>query len=949
MLLLLLPTQAMPPPLTAMHGAAAGAGATTSAGPTHASPPPAPRRGLPWHGVDLTGGGGVASEGPLPASLQPPPLPDDPGLDGFAAGLVGEAEDASPACSLNLDLDLEAAPTNPFADPTPAPPHASVLIRAAVAAWGAVDGNPAENLAVRAGYARWLGGRLGLRPVDGPSALGAALGANARLARDLGAAAAAVRSGQALPGVYGPADWADDDAGRAARAAWAGAEAGRLTAAAAAAAAAPPFAGALRLTLLSYRPSARLASPFSAGEEAGSERAGSSRRGGGGGGGGARRWWACCAVPAALEDGEEEDGDDGGPARPSRWAAAHAHVPRRRPAAYAQVWLHEPPPPVADGGGGNDNRAAPVPPLERSRSGGRRAPPPPPPPRLLPSFRTPAARRGAGAAWGVSSPSLAVPRPGCGLEVRVCDEVRPPPPDAASAPSADPVIGTAFLALADVVRALGCGGGGGTVWALPLYARPAHASSSLVLPATHTLGTPLVGGTPLLPAPGSADDELPPPGAAAARGDLVGVVRVVVDFVCDDRTTTPGGGGGDDASSPSTIPATSDPHAVFDELTTALWRDWRAARGELQALLEEEEEKEKEEEAGPGPLEAGLAAAASPHHHHGPSRRPASAHPEPPPGALPPPPLPLPPPPDGGEDAASGELPGVPGLAAVAALRSRAAAAGATALPADAWLQAARGAAALLRVRPAGQRVALLRCALGEWAAAVAAAAAGRPTPAAAAAGELAADLWAPLAAAARAGSLTLREAADLQAAGTAGVAAALAVVEAYPRLWGGPEDNGQQPPTSSSSSPGVRIAAAALRLLALAVRWDDSDIAGLADPLASHIRRAARAQMVAAAAAATPLVAASPGPDGLVAAAGAAVETASAGLDADLALRPAFAPALDVAAVAGRVRYAAVTRLAAAALVAGGGGGGAARQPPRRRRRPTAPPSSAWRMTCAP
>jgi len=622
------------------HTPTAVADAASAAAPqntTNASAAPPRWAGVSWHGVDLSSA--VPPIGRLPPALEPPPLLEEPGLIGFAAGDEDE-EDASPTTS----PDHDDPTTNPF---TP------VLIRAAMAGWGEAQGDPALALATRAAYARWLAGRLGLRPVDTPAALGAALASNAQLAADLAAAGQAVAASQELAGVYGSSAWAGDAPGLAARRAWAAAEVGRLRTAAASAAASPPFAGALRLTLLSYRPSARLASPFSAGSSPGEEGSG---RGGGGGGSARKRkggaWFACCVAPAALDE-EEEKGDSDRPARRSRWAASASHA-RRRPAAYAQAWLHAP----AEARGG-DAVAAPTAPAGLGSRSGRRsssssvpqAPPPPPLALSLLAFRTLTARRGLGAAWGVTSPLLAVPRPGCGLEVRVCDEVekraasRPSPSSSpawrrrglgggAAGPHPlppDPVIGCAHLALTDVTRALGRGGGGGTVWTLPLYSPPRHPASPSFAAATHgaphattTVGTPLVGGTPLLPAPGGPD---PLPGVAAARGDLVGVVRVGIDFVCEDRTA--------DTSAPPSTPALptvpavlSDPHAAFDELTAALWKDWRAVAGQLQALAEQEEEEEEQ----PGPLAAGLAA------------RPASAPPpEPAPGALPPPPLPVPP------------------------------------------------------------------------------------------------------------------------------------------------------------------------------------------------------------------------------------------------------------------------------------------------------------------
>jgi hypothetical protein len=212
-------------------GKAAGAAAAAFQSAAQASVPQQQQRrcraGLPWHGVDLAAAPAL-EEVRLPPVLRVPPLPDDPGLDGFAAAAtaVDGGGGGGPAAA-NSPVGMPAPPppagtvadaTNPFADPAPAPPHAAILIRAAVTAWGPAA-DPAASLVQRVAYGRWLAGRLGLRPLDTPAALGAALSAAARTAPDLRSAAASVRQGRELPGVYARTDWAADDAGKAAAAA----------------------------------------------------------------------------------------------------------------------------------------------------------------------------------------------------------------------------------------------------------------------------------------------------------------------------------------------------------------------------------------------------------------------------------------------------------------------------------------------------------------------------------------------------------------------------------------------------------------------------------------------------------------------------------------------------------------------------------------------------------
>jgi hypothetical protein len=211
------------------------------------------------------------------------------------------------------------------------------------------------------------------------------------------------------------------------------------------------------------------------------------------------------------------------------------------------------------------------------------------------------------------------------------------------------------------------------------------------------------------------------------------------------------------------------------------------------------------------------------------------------------------------------------------------------------WLALARSAAAIMRARPETQAAAAVAACVAGWdAAAPAPDVAAGPAP-------VAAGLWARLAAAARSGDLAAPEATALRALAPRAAAAALDAVEAFGWRWTGPA--------------GPAAAGATLRLLALATTWGES-LAGLADPLAAHVRRGARRDARRAAAVLPPGAAVTA--DGLLSAATAALEAAEVAVAADAALRPAFGcgdGGLDPVAVAGRVRAGAALALLTAAL----------------------------------
>ena len=346
-----------------------------------AAPPLRPR---PWAGV---------ADPVLPTELEPPLLPDDaPG-----AGLDGFRDDAD---------------TPP--DPPPLAPFLPLLVRAAMARWGGES--PAATLAARLLQAKWAALRCGAEEAGALDAqLNAALKANAGLAADLDALADAMTEGEGDHPTYPGSEFGSADAVASFRAE----EAASARAAAAAAAQGSPYAGLVKVSVLSYRASSSS----------------------GGGGGGRRSLFACCVAPPPTLD------NNGAPSTFATPAAARFGGSGRRVKPYVHVWLKA---------GPGESR------------GDRDARPPARTAAARPLARTATARRGTAATWkDAASPTVAVATPDAVLEVAVRDGSKRR--RLAAALAGDPVVGVGVLPLATIVDRAGPAAGPAT-WTVPIHA-----------------------------------------------------------------------------------------------------------------------------------------------------------------------------------------------------------------------------------------------------------------------------------------------------------------------------------------------------------------------------------------------------------------------------------------------------------------------------------------------
>ena len=954
------------------------------------------------------------ADAPLPAFLELPPLPADPGLDGFveaAAVEGGEGENggggggggdaaASMRFSTSGDAAVAAAATATSSEQLLLP----LLLRAAMLPWegASCESDPASDadagankeeeqqqqqqdlcssLPLRLRHARWLASRVAAAAASPSSpspaslssdefadALSAAIEANGRLLVDLEEAAKraeAAREAEKGPGAgegnsnSNAADGDDDgDSVRLLR-----------SLAASLSRAQPRSSGWLRVRLVSYRAANR-------------KQQQQQRRLGGGG----RRkgyfsssgLFACCsAPPPTLEDGEEGDvgerqGQGGGrrgrtlsgegvplgggrgesdeqPRPPLAPPPPPAPIPRsrplrRRPAAVALVWLRN-----GRSGSGSEGKV-----VGSSSPSGSNHPPPLPPPLL----RTPPARRGATSVWeaepaGKSSSSSSSPGGGAGgfgsgttevaeddadenqdrfvpptkVSTRFCTPVRGPFSSsnssspalvfrlrdalgrgrlAAAVAGGDPLIGSGELPLSEVLAR--AGGGKGRRAAGPV-----------------ALGVPIFRESSL-----EEGEQLHPPFPSSPsyprRRELAGVLRVVVDFVCEERLPLPGGDGSAPSSSsyssspppsppppPQTFPAASA--KTWTALLALLWRAWERERGEG-GEKEEEEERVEEEENQVHPRQRRLEEETLN--------------------------LPAPPPPEtlaSRSDLASGVGGLSPGFEPLERGVSRGL------LPGRRFLAAARSAAALCRVPAPAQQAALLSLLLERWDPRGERNLKTSSFASSTAVAELAAALWRPLAAVARGEGKAAKSrskgledevAAAVSLAGGRAAAAAVGAVESFDLLW-------QQQQQQQQQQQGLAAARATLELCALGVTWSPR-VGALADPLAAHVRRAARRMVrravVAAFEKSSPSAKRPSRASLALAAASAACDAARRGIELDSALAPAFRSScseeeqeaegegenlegLDLVAVAGRVRVSAALALLRSALRGGRGGDG--------------------------
>ena len=541
------------------------------------------------------------AEAPLPAFLELPALPDDPGLDGFveAAGLEG-GEERADAASLSMRRSASSsggAAAAASSSSAPAQhqhqhqPLLSLLLRAAMLPWegascdsaaaaaaapaaASIDGGEEEgreekkkedlcsSLPARLRHTRWLASRVAAAG-DLGDALSEAIEANGRLLVDLESAARRAEEeaeggeegrsknknddGDGNDGNDGDGD--NDDEARLLR-----------SLASSLASSQPRSSGWLRVRLVSYRSATRKQQRL-----LGSGEKKKGRRGGLG-----LLFNCCSAPPATLEEveggggeGEEREGEGhGGRGRTLNGegfasdAAAAAAEPlprsrplRRRPAAVALVWLRESE-------------------IKSNNSSTVNSLPPPPP--LL---RTPPARRGATSVWEETTATTAGSAeakevdngdgdedrfvPPTKVSTRFCTPVRSScssdssPPAlvfrlrdalgrgrlAAAVAGGDPWIGSGELSLSEVLARAGVNGGvgGGKRAAGPV-----------------AIGVPIFreadegGGTASSPSPSSR------------RRELAGVLRVVVDFVCEERLPPArSGGDGESAAAPSSSSSSS--------------------------------------------------------------------------------------------------------------------------------------------------------------------------------------------------------------------------------------------------------------------------------------------------------------------------------------------------------------------------------------------------------
>ena len=880
------------------------------------------------------------ADAPLPEFLELPPLPADPGLDGFVEAAAGEGDNeegtgvvavAPPVrCLSSGDAAAAAAGATsaPAASASASPPRhhqplLPLLLRAATLPWEGAsssssdrlssppegDGDGGEDkagasplppkqeqeggqedlcasLPLRLRHARWLASRVAGASVSTDEindALSAAIEANGRLLVDLdGAARRAETEAEGKSG-------GGKDAAAAADAQLLRSLASSLSSSQ------PRFSGWLRVRLVSFRSASRK-------QQQQQERLGGRRDKSRGFLSGL---FACCAAPppkleewergdeegGGVNDGGGGGGGGGGGSDPKRPLSSASPVPRqpppppppprsrplrRRPAAVALVWLLE-------GGEGDKEKS-----INSSNQQQQQQPPPPP---LL---RTPPARRGATSVWeepasaaggeaGLDDESEDRFVPPTKVSTRFCTPVRGPcslsSPSSSSSKSSpalvfrlrdalgrgrlaaavaggDPLIGSGELSLSEVLARAGGGkkraAAGPVTLGVPIFREPegeegAFSSSS--------------------PSSSSAAPSSPP------RRELAGVLRVVVDFVCEERLPLPPSSGGEDGKSagaaagvpfsssssssfPQTIPAAST--KTWTALLALLWRAWER---------EEDEEGEKAERAE-GEIE---------------QRQQQQQQ-------L----LPTPPPPPtlaDADDLASG----VGGLSQGFEPLERAVSSGL--VPNGRFLAAARSAAALCRVSAPAQQAAVLSLLLERWDPRGERMSSSSSLASSTAVAELAASLWRPLAAVARGEDGTkngLRDevAAVVSLAGGRAAAAAVRSVESFDLLWG---DRG-------GGGASLAAARATLELCALGVTWSQR-VEALEDPLAAHVRRAARRMARRAVVAAFERSLSSslspssfsssnkrPSPASLaLAAATAACEAARRGIEIDSMLAPAF------------------------------------------------------------
>ena len=880
------------------------------------------------------------ADAPLPAFLELPPLPEDPGLDGFVEAAAAEGGDggenggeetaASLRFSSSSAADAAAATSSPQQQLL-----LPLLLRAAMLPWegascdtsaagaGGYDEQKEQqrdlcsSLPLRLHNARWLASRCVAPSSEIAGALSAAIDANGMILVDLEGAAKRAEAESEERGANSNDGGSNNNNGSGDDS-----DAQLLRSLASSLSAAQPrCSGWLRVRLISYRPANR--------KQQQQQRLGGGTEKGSRGG---RFSLACCAAPPptleeAEGDGEQRGGDEKGRGRehtpsggglggrggsddPKQTALPPPPSPprsrplRRRPAAVALVWLRD----GEEGEGkGADDKAG----SGGGKSSSSHQPPPPP---LL---RTPPARRGATSVWeeeqhpAGSGDGTEIDGDGEGaadrfvpptkVSTRFCTPLRGPCAPPSSLPDAAPPRPALVFRLRDAL-------GRGRLAAAVAGGDPSIGLGELALSEVldrvggRRAGGPVALGVPIFRDVAQEEGEQPSssssPPFPPRRRELAGVLRVVVDLVCEERLPLSlccgssssgsgsdkergGGGGATTSASPPFPPPppppfpppppqqqTSFPAAnakTWSALLALLWRAWER----------EEERREEREKAAGG---------------QGRRRRLEGPLPAAPPQAM--------------LASASDLASGVGGLSAGFEAIEKGVSEGL--LPGGRFLAAARSAAALCRVPAPAQQAALLSLLLERWdprgerkRISRAPSASVSSSSSSTAVAELAAALWRPLAAVARGEGAARRGleaevAAAVSLAGGRAAAAAVGAVERFDLLW--------QPWDRDPASPPAALAAAraALELCALGVTWSPR-VEALADPLAAHVRRAARRSVRRAVVAAleggsprsssSPLSAArGPSPTSLaLAAAAAACDAARRGIKLDSALAPAF------------------------------------------------------------
>ena len=893
------------------------------------------------------------ADAPLPAFLELPPLPEDPGLDGFVEAAAAEGGDggenggeetaASLRFSSSSAADAAAATSSPQQQLL-----LPLLLRAAMLPWegascdtsaagaGGYDEQKEQqrdlcsSLPLRLHNARWLASRCVAPSSEIAGALSAAIDANGRILVDLEGAAKRAEAESEERGAnsndggsnnnYGSSDDSDAQLLR--------------SLASSLSAAQPRCSGWLRVRLISYRPANR--------KQQQQQRLGGGTEKGSRGG---RFSLACCAAPPptleeAEGDGEQRGGDEKGRGRgrtpsggglggrggsddPKQTALPPPPSPprsrplRRRPAAVALVWLRD----GEEGEGkGADDKAG--------SGGGKSSSSHQPPPPLL---RTPPARRGATSVWeeeqhlAGSGDGTEIDSDGEGaadrfvpptkVSTRFCTPLRGPCAPPSSLPDAAPPRPALVFRLRDAL-------GRGRLAAAVAGGDPSIGSGELALSEVldrvggRRAGGPVALGVPIFRDVAQEEGEQPSssssPPFPPRRRELAGVLRVVVDLVCEERLPLSlccgssssgsgsdkerGGGGGATTSAsppfpppppppfpppppPPPFPPPPPPPPPPQQQTSfpaANAKTWSALLALLWRAWEREEERREEREKAAG----------------GQGRR---RHLEGPLPAAPPQAM---------LASASDLASGVGGLSAGFEAIEKGVSEGL--LPGGRFLAAARSAAALCRVPAPAQQAALLSLLLERWdprgerkRISRAPSASVSSSSSSTAVAELAAALWRPLASVARGEGAARRGleaevAAAVSLAGGRAAAAAVGAVERFDLLW--------QPWDRDPASPPAALAAAraALELCALGVTWSPR-VEALADPLAAHVRRAARRSVrravVAALEGGSPRSSSSPSsaargpsPTSLaLAAAAAACDAARRGIELDSALAPAF------------------------------------------------------------